>query len=49
MKESNISRRKFLQVIGAFIALFSLGGITSLFSASDESTKSGYGKSGYGK
>jgi hypothetical protein len=48
MKNSPISRRKFIQILGSFVTLFSIGGITALFSNSD-SAISGYGSNGYGK
>jgi hypothetical protein len=48
MDNIQMSRRKFLQAVGAIVALFTLGGITSFLSSS-EAPKSGYGASGYGK
>ncbi len=48
MNNLQMSRRKFLQAIGAIVALFTLGGITS-FLTSSENPKNGYGTSGYGK
>jgi hypothetical protein len=49
MKSTPISRRKFIQVIATFTALFSIGGITALFTNSNDSLISGYGSNGYGK
>lgn len=47
-----INKRDFLMVMGGVMTFFSLGGITSLFTAlsgnSAKSKKSGYGVSGYG-
>jgi hypothetical protein len=49
MKNSQISRRKFIQILASFTALFSVGGIAALFTGNDNATTSGYGNKGYGK
>jgi hypothetical protein len=49
MKNTPISRRKFIQVIASFTALFSIGGIVAFFTNGSDSLISGYGSNGYGK
>lgn len=50
LKNKQLTKREFIKTLGIFGILFSLGGLTSLFTGnkSTDKQKSGYGSSSYG-